>query len=270
MTLPTSILCFGVICQVLAATAFQHGPRNLDSSLKPTVLRSMGSESHNHLEPTIDTTPPGKIDIHKSSFSISRRALGRVLISSISGPALAQAMEGNDSSSVEVESATKYSEAGGAFRASNAWEQTASGGFKDRFTGKIVVSSVRVSATPTTLSSIRDLGKVENVKVAQSIPSLGVEDLIRGDLVAASVRTDDSGVVYYGWDLALAPAVCAEGEQFGGALGCSYDRIYLVAASVKDSMIHTLFVQATAEEWKGHGLSLRRLRDSFEVPSGSA
>ena len=44
------------------------------------------------------------------------------------------------------------------------------------------------------------------------------------------------------WDLALAPSVCDAGEQFGGALGCSYNRITLISAAVRDDKLYVLQV----------------------------
>jgi len=262
------MLCFGILCQFLTSNSFQLGGTSLARTPKRTFLGSIDSRRHDDQD-SFDSRLEKSRDL---PMTISRRSLGRILAASFSAPALARAADDdNTPPAAEIDSATTYSESAGSFRASNAWEKNPGGGFKDRFTGRSVVSSVRISASPTTLSSMRDLGKVENVKVADKIPSLGVDDLIRGDLIAASVRTDSSGIVYYAWDLALAPTVCKEGEQFGGALGCSYDRIYLIAAAVKGSNLNTCFIQATAEEWKGHGIALRRLRDSFLVPSeGSA
>mmetsp|Transcript_31326 Transcript_31326/g.63554 ORF Transcript_31326/g.63554 Transcript_31326/m.63554 type:complete len:252 (+) Transcript_31326:79-834(+) len=159
-------------------------------------------------------------------------------------------------------SSTTYNDGVASFRTSSAWDRTPTGGFKDRFKGEDCVSMVAASSKPTALTTIEDLGKIERTDAAEV---LGLPELKRADLVAASVRRAPDGNVYYSWDLALAPKECPPGDEFGGALGCSYDRIFLVSATVVKGKLHTLFMQAKAQEWKGHGLALRKLRDSFTV-----
>lgn len=161
-------------------------------------------------------------------------------------------------------SATKTYSVGesGTYSASSAWEQLPSTGFKDRFTQSGVCSSVQSSTSSTALNSIADLGKVELVDVSKIVVDLPP----RADLVAAGVRTDPStGTVYYSWDLAAAPSVCPPGDEFGGALGCSYDRIFLLSACVDKGRLTTFQVLATAQEWKGHGLALKKMRNTFKA-----
>jgi hypothetical protein len=112
------------------------------------------------------------------------------------------------------------------------------------------------------LTSIVDLGKVEIIDVTKVLLGLPA----RVDLVAAGVRTDPTtGTVYYSWDLAAAPTVCPPGDEFGGALGCSYDRIFLASACVEKGRLITFQLLATAQEWKGHGLALKKMRESFKA-----
>jgi hypothetical protein len=130
-----------------------------------------------------------------------------------------------------------------------------------------VASTIVSTSQPTALSSIEGLGKIERLDAAKS---LDLPILKGADLIAAAVRREPDGGVFYSWDLALAPSVCAAGDEFGGALGCSYDRIFLVSATVQDGKIHTFLLQATAQEWKGRSNTLRALRNSFAVMSPSA
>jgi len=122
---------------------------------------------------------------------------------------------------------------------------------------------VKTRSEPTSLQDITALGKVELVTVAEAINGVS-KDFVRGDMIAAAKRKTSDGTTVYSWDLAVAPSVCGADEQFGGALGCSYDRIGLFAAAVKNGKLVTIEVLANADEWRGKGISLRALRDSFD------
>ena len=180
----------------------------------------------------------------------------------------------------EASVTTTYEEFGSAFTAASGWERLPvdmGGGFKDRFTKDMVADKVAVTATISSLASIADLGAVEKVDV---IKTLGLERRLgigRADLVAAAKRSVSpsssnsgrgaDGTVFYTWDLAAAPPMgqCNEGDQFGGALGCSYDRIILLSATVFEGKLFVLSVLANSDEWKGRGKALRALRDSHRL-----
>ena len=185
--------------------------------------------------------------------------------------------------------ATVYEEEGCAFTATSGWERLADGGgFKDKFTQEKVAEAVAVTSSPTALTTVADLGAVETVDVVKVLnleKSLGIK---RADLVAAAKRgtgmtiigkgSSGSGsgetdpLVFYTWDLAASPPMgsCKAGDEFGGALGCSYDRIILLSAAVQNGKLFVLSVLASAEEWKGRGKALRALRDSHQVLMAAA
>lgn len=219
-------------------------------ALKECIGLQLGRERAAHFRPSVP--------------SLARRQFfsqAAFLTSLVPAIALADDVDTLESTTA---SATKTYPLGesGSYSASSAWEQLPSSGFKDRFTQSGVCSSVRSSTSSTALTSIADLGKVELVDVSKIVVDLPP----RADLVAAGVRTDPStGIVYYSWDLAAAPSVCPPGDEFGGALGCSYDRIFLLSACVDKGRLTTFQVLATAQEWKGHGLALKKMRNTFKA-----
>ena len=195
--------------------------------------------------------------LQATQFSSRRQALGKAakcFLPLTIWTGNAKADDGSQTNTVV------YSDSVGSYTASSGWEQVGSG-FRDRFTQESCVTEVALYETRTELDSIASLGKVENVQVASS---LGLDRaLLKADLVAASKIIGADGNLYFKWDLALAPSKCATNDQFGGALGCSYDRIYLLSASVASGKLRVLQVRANADEWKGHSLALKNLRDSF-------
>jgi len=135
--------------------------------------------------------------------------------------------------------------------------------FTDKFTEDRVAQRIAVAKTSTTLTSISDLGKIENVNAAKA---LGLdESYIRADLVACAKKKDSNDQLFYQWDLALAPKKCEAGDQFGGALGCSNNQVVLLSATVKDNQLVVLQINSNIDEWRKRGTSLRDLRNSFRT-----
>lgn len=159
-----------------------------------------------------------------------------------------------------------------SFEVSSLWQvgDTSSNGL-DSFWGAIVdpvngeaVTNARMFATPNfRVSSISDLGKVEDVQVAKALGLDGDDSYRRADLLGAAKRVDKStGQVYYDWELIASPPPSA----CPSAVGCLYpEHIYLISASVLNGVLYVLSLDATPAQWRVTGNSVKRIRNSFTV-----
>ena len=159
-----------------------------------------------------------------------------------------------------------------SFEVSSLWQvgDTSSKGL-DSFWGAIVdpvngeaVTNARMFATPNfRVSSISDLGKVEDVQVAKALGLDGDDSYRRADLLGAAKRVDKStGQVYYDWELIASPPPSA----CPSAVGCLYpEHIYLISASVLNGVLYVLSLDATPAQWRVTGNSVKRIRNSFTV-----
>lgn len=121
------------------------------------------------------------------------------------------------------------------------WVPTDGGGLRDPVIGT-VASQLSLRSSPTTLTSIADLGRPEQLSL---VSALGLEEeLVRADLVAAAKRTAD-GLVFYDFDLALPAAKC-DGTM---ATACLPSLVVLLSAAVRDGKLHMLRVDAGPDEW---------------------
>ena len=111
---------------------------------------------------------------------------------------------------------------------------------------------------PSDYGSIVDIGRPENLS---PVKSLGLEaELVRADMVAAAVRKRD-GVVYYDYDLALLAQKCVAEL----ATACLPSKVVLLSAGVRDGALHVLRIDATPEQWRRAGASIKELRSTFEI-----
>jgi hypothetical protein len=159
-----------------------------------------------------------------------------------------------------------------SFEVSSLWQvgDTSSKGL-DSFWGAIVdpvngeaVTNARMFAAPNfRVSSIDDLGKVEDVQVAKALGLDGDDSYRRADMLGAAKRVDKStGQVYYDWELIASPPPSA----CPSAVGCLYpEHIYLISASVLNGVLYVLSLDATPAQWRVTGNSVKRIRNSFTV-----
>ena len=120
-------------------------------------------------------------------------------------------------------------------------------------------------------AEVNTLDKASTVGVAKA---LGIETLpsynpsiIKADLISGRRSTRD-GIVYYEFDLAVAPAKCASGSKEDLGLGfCPYDSIVLLGATVVDGRMYGIMVECDRDEWKKGNADLKRVRSSLKVES---
>jgi len=137
------------------------------------------------------------------------------------------------------------------------WVQADNGAWADPITGR-VASSVAMSSQPSSLESIADAGKPENL---QLVKVLGLnEELQRADMVAAAKEKRD-GVVYYSFDLALPALKCDDTM----ATVCLPSKVVLISCAVREGALHVLQIDASPDEWRRAGRSIKELRSTFAV-----
>ena len=158
----------------------------------------------------------------------------------------------------EVESTTKKFEQGKAsVEVIKNWVQSPDGAWADPVTGS-TASALKMSAAPSEYGSITDAGKPERI---QLVPALGLEkELVRADMVAAAVRTVE-GVTYYDYDLAL-PAEKCDAEL---ATVCLPSKVVLISAAVRAGTLHVLRIDASPDEWRRAGKSIKEVRSTFAI-----
>jgi len=121
------------------------------------------------------------------------------------------------------------------------WAATDGGGLRDPVTGT-TASVLSLSAAPTKLASIADLGRPEQLSL---VSALSLEKrLAVADLVAAAKRTVD-GTVFYEFDLALPATSCDDTL----ATTCLPTLVVLLSAAVRDGQLHVLRIDASPAEW---------------------
>ncbi|KAK3289317.1 hypothetical protein CYMTET_3250 [Cymbomonas tetramitiformis] len=140
------------------------------------------------------------------------------------------------------------------------WSAEGDSGWKDPVLGR-AVDSIEIVAIDTKLNSMTDLGRLENVKVAKSLPVPA--ELAKADLLGGKKQVVD-GVMYYQWDLVTEPATCAPEKQIIQGQ-CLPEFITMLSACVIDGKLYVMTILAAAESFKFSGKSLRALRDSFSV-----
>jgi len=137
------------------------------------------------------------------------------------------------------------------------WTQSADGTLADPVTGS-TASSLTMNAKPSPLSSITDAGKPETISL---VSAFGLEpELKRADMVAAAVRKLD-GVTYYDYDLAL-PALDCVPEL---ATACLPSKVVLISCGVRSGALHVLRIDATPDQWRRGGRSIKALRSTFAI-----
>ena len=137
------------------------------------------------------------------------------------------------------------------------WVQSADGAWADPVTGS-AASSLRFTSKPSSLSSITDAGKPERLKL---VDVLGLApELTRADMVAAAVRKVD-GVTYYDYDLALPAEKCVAEL----ATACLPDKVVLLSCGVRAGSLHIFQLEASPDQWRRAGRSIKELRSTFAV-----
>lgn len=121
-----------------------------------------------------------------------------------------------------------------------------------------VADGMTIRETDTKLTAVTDLGKLAEIPLT----SLGFDDLARADLVSGAQRTGNDGSLFYDYDLALSPAVCArEQEIVPGA--CLPTKVVLLSAAVLRGRLCTLRMDVSPAQWKRAAGQLRTVRTSF-------
>mmetsp|Transcript_11981 Transcript_11981/g.15022 ORF Transcript_11981/g.15022 Transcript_11981/m.15022 type:complete len:219 (-) Transcript_11981:8-664(-) len=91
----------------------------------------------------------------------------------------------------------------------------------------------------------------------------------RGDIVAARKRTDQNGIIYYDWDLAVSPLECPKEQQLV-VTTCLPDEVALISAAVSNGKLFVFECAVTPPQWKNFAKALRTLRNSFLLLSPSS
>lgn len=146
----------------------------------------------------------------------------------------------------------------GSVQLPSSWVRAADGGLADPVTGT-TASALRLSACATSLKSISDLGRPEQVPLVRA---LELEPALEAaDLVAAAQRTGPDGTLFFEYDLALPQPKC-DAEL---ATVCLPQLVILLAAAVKGGQLHVCRLDASPGEWRRAGRALKTLRSSFAV-----
>ena len=163
-----------------------------------------------------------------------------------------------DANGYSEEATTRALTQGKAFvQVSKAWVQNEDGSLSDPVTGS-AASALTMTARPSPLGSISEAGKPEALSL---VDALGLEkELERADLVAAAVRVAD-GVTFYDYDLALPARECVPEL----ATACLPSKVVLLSCGVRSGTIHVLRVDATPDQWRRAGRSIKALRSTFSV-----
>lgn len=137
------------------------------------------------------------------------------------------------------------------------WVQSSDGAWSDPVTGS-TASSISFTSNPSSFSSITDAGKPERLSL---VSALGLpSELVKADMVAAAVRKVD-GVTYYDYDLALPAEKCLADL----ATACLPTKVVLISCGVRAGLLHVFQLEATPEQWRRAGTSVKDLRSTFSV-----
>jgi hypothetical protein len=137
------------------------------------------------------------------------------------------------------------------------WVQTSDGALADPVTGS-TASTLTMTSKPSPLDSITEAGKPERIKL---VSAFGLEaELKFADLVAAAVRKID-GVTYYDFDLALPARDCVPEL----ATACLPSKVVLLSCGVRAGALHVLRIDATPDQWRRAGRSIKELRSTFAI-----
>lgn len=122
-----------------------------------------------------------------------------------------------------------------------------------------VAKSFAVHSSPCDIESIDQAGRIDTFRMA----ALGLEaGRERGDIVNARRRTDDSGRLFYEWDLAVSPLVCPKEQQLV-VTTCLPDEVVLVSATVSRGSYVVYECAVSPPQWKNFAKALRDVRSSF-------
>jgi hypothetical protein len=92
-----------------------------------------------------------------------------------------------------------------------------------------------------------------------------IPELLNADLVGGKKRLTDD-VMYYDFDLAIAPKTCQDNAAENLGLGfCPYDRVVIVSSVLVDDTLFAFQLECTKGEWKLFNSDLKRVRQSFTV-----
>jgi len=157
-------------------------------------------------------------------------------------------------------------EQGATYETPSTWQLSTEGGYRaDAVTGKVVNQITIGSQTSEGLTSVTDLGRVEELptKITKVLPLSA--DLSKADLLGAAKRTKD-GAVYYDLDLVLSPAKC---DQAGSIVKgtCLPDRLVLLSAAVVGDHLTVFRLDASPEQYRLSAKAIKAVRESFTVLS---
>jgi hypothetical protein len=146
---------------------------------------------------------------------------------------------------------------------------------------------ISVYQVPGTFSDYSTLDKATTVGVAKalgfnSVPTgilpktLLSADIVSGRKVSKLVKSSSGGdneaegkegdkLMYYEFDLAVAPDTCGRSAENLGLGFCPYDTIVLLSATIIDGKMMVCAVTCTKDEWKRSNSDLKRVRNSFFV-----
>lgn len=143
---------------------------------------------------------------------------------------------------------------------------------------------ISVYQVPGTFSDYSSLDKATTVGVAKALgfntvpagvlpKTLLSADIVSGRKVSKLAgRKEGEGQVkeggklmYYEYDLAVAPDTCGTSAENLGLGFCPYDTIVLLSATIIDEKMMVCAVTCTKDEWKRSNSDLKRVRNSFFV-----
>lgn len=117
-----------------------------------------------------------------------------------------------------------------------------------------------------TSSPVLEKAAMTGVAKALQAQSSGNLNLGKADLVAGK-KEEKNGVLYWNFDLAVAPLTCA-GERKKEDLGlgfCPYDYIVLLSAAIVNDRMYVFQLECDRDQWRRSNADLKRVRQSFVV-----
>lgn len=119
-------------------------------------------------------------------------------------------------------------------------------------------------------ATVKELEKASLVGVGRT---LGLTDrrFLSADIIGGRKRQDDEGVIYFEFDIAVAPSSCAGNDKENLGLGfCSYDSIALLSATVLDGRMYVFSLECNKDEWKRSNSDLKLVRSSLKFKQQSS
>jgi len=148
---------------------------------------------------------------------------------------------------------------GSSYQVPEGWKTGTTDAWLDPVGGS-QVQSVTLYTADATVADITALGKIEYLPLTKlPVP----KDVTTADMIAL-VKTERDGVMYYEWDLAISPKVCAQEQLLIQGL-CFPDTVVLLSAAVKNGKLSVMEVRSTEAQWKLGSKAIRSLRKSFKA-----